>query len=174
MEAQDDCSRQRGGTNQQGRGERVCRHPKENERKLPQRNGEFPSRPTKRDSRRNSSRDSLSPQPFPRMGLGGLADSCSVGSVRMVKIYKNKNFRIVLDLQKTHAGGTEGSRKAPSSVQSLGHVWLLASPWAAAGQAPLPTTNSWSLLRLTAIEPQPPLFTCHLSAEHSSHVVNER
>ena len=92
VETQDDCSRQRGGTNQQGRGERVCKHPKENERKLPQRNGEFPSRPTKRDSRRKASRDSLRPQTFPRTGPGGSLThaSCVVGSVRMVRFIKMK------------------------------------------------------------------------------------
>ena len=35
-----------------------------------------------------------------------------------------------------------------SSVQSLRHVWLFATPWTAACQASLPITNSQSLLRL--------------------------
>ena len=39
-----------------------------------------------------------------------------------------------------------------SSVLSLSHVWLLATPWTAACQASLSITNSWSLLRLTSIE----------------------
>ena len=39
-----------------------------------------------------------------------------------------------------------------SSVQSLSHVWLFATPWTAARQASLSITNSWSSLRLTSIE----------------------
>ena len=39
-----------------------------------------------------------------------------------------------------------------SSVQSLGRVWLFATPWIAALQASLSTTNSWSSLRLKSIE----------------------
>ena len=38
------------------------------------------------------------------------------------------------------------------SVQSLSHVWLLATPWTAAHQASLSITNSWSLLKLMSIE----------------------
>ena len=39
-----------------------------------------------------------------------------------------------------------------SSVQSLSHVWLFATPWAAACQASLSITNSQSLLKLMSIE----------------------
>ena len=39
-----------------------------------------------------------------------------------------------------------------SSVQSLSHVWLFATPWTAACQASLFITNSWSLLKLMSIE----------------------
>ena len=39
-----------------------------------------------------------------------------------------------------------------SSVQSLSHVWLFATPWTAAHQASLSITNSWSLLKLMSIE----------------------
>ena len=39
-----------------------------------------------------------------------------------------------------------------SSVQSLSHVWLFATPWIAARQASLSITNSWSSLRLTSIK----------------------
>ena len=35
-----------------------------------------------------------------------------------------------------------------SSVQLLSHVWLFATPWAAARQASLYITNSWSLPKL--------------------------
>ena len=39
-----------------------------------------------------------------------------------------------------------------SSVQSLSHVLLFATPWTPAGQASLTITNSWSLLKLMFIE----------------------
>ena len=39
-----------------------------------------------------------------------------------------------------------------SSVQSLSHVRLFATPWIAAHQASLSITNSWSSLRLMSIE----------------------
>ena len=39
-----------------------------------------------------------------------------------------------------------------SSVQSLSHVHLFATPWTAARQAYLSITNSRSLLKLTSIE----------------------
>ena len=39
-----------------------------------------------------------------------------------------------------------------SSVQSLSHVQLFATPWTTARQASLSITNSWSLLKLMSIE----------------------
>ena len=39
-----------------------------------------------------------------------------------------------------------------SSVQSLSHVQLFATPWTAARQASGSITNSWSLLKLMSIE----------------------
>ena len=51
-----------------------------------------------------------------------------------------------------------------SSVQSLSHVLLLATPWIAARQASLPITNSRSLLRLTSnksVMPSSHLILCH-------------
>ena len=39
-----------------------------------------------------------------------------------------------------------------SSVQSLSHVRLFATPWTAARQASLSITNSWSLLKFMSIE----------------------
>ena len=39
-----------------------------------------------------------------------------------------------------------------SSVQSLSHVWLLATPWIAARQASLSITNSRNSLKLMSIE----------------------
>ena len=50
-----------------------------------------------------------------------------------------------------------------SSVQSLSHVWVFATPWTAARQASL-SANSWSLLRLMFIEsvmPSNHLILCH-------------
>ena len=43
-----------------------------------------------------------------------------------------------------------------SSVQSLSHVWLFATPWIAACQASLSITNSQSLLKLMSIKPVMP------------------
>ena len=40
----------------------------------------------------------------------------------------------------------------PSSVQSLSHVQLFATPWTATCQASLSITNSWSLSKLMSIE----------------------
>ena len=42
------------------------------------------------------------------------------------------------------------------SVQSLGHVWLFATPWTVALQASLSITNSQSLLKLMSIESMMP------------------
>ena len=57
-----------------------------------------------------------------------------------------------------------GHKSGFSSVQSLSHVRLFATPWIAACQAPLSTTNSRSSLRLTSIEsvmPSSHLILCH-------------
>ena len=51
-----------------------------------------------------------------------------------------------------------------SSIQSLSHVRLFATPWAAARQASLSFTNSQSLLKLMSIEsvmPSSHLILCH-------------
>ena len=51
-----------------------------------------------------------------------------------------------------------------SSVQSLSHVQLFATPWTAAHQASLSITNSWSLLKLMSIGsvmPSNHLILCH-------------
>ena len=51
-----------------------------------------------------------------------------------------------------------------SSVQSLSHVWLFATPWTIAQQASLSMTNSWSLLKFMSIEsvmPSNHLILCH-------------
>ena len=53
-----------------------------------------------------------------------------------------------------------------SSVQSLSHVWLFATPWTAAHQSSLSITNSQSLLRLMSVESVMPsnylILCCHL------------
>ena len=43
-----------------------------------------------------------------------------------------------------------------SSVQLLSRVWLIVTPWTAAGQASLSITNSQSLLKLMSIESEMP------------------
>ena len=51
-----------------------------------------------------------------------------------------------------------------SSVQSLSHFQLFATPWTAARQASLSITNSWSLLKLMSFElvmPSNHLILCH-------------
>ena len=52
-----------------------------------------------------------------------------------------------------------------SSVQSLSHVQLFATPWTAAHQASLSITNSWSLLKLMPIESV--MLSRHLILCHS-------
>ena len=52
-----------------------------------------------------------------------------------------------------------------SSVQSLSHVRLFATPWTTARQASLSITNSWSLLKFMSVElvmPSNHLILCHL------------
>ena len=51
-----------------------------------------------------------------------------------------------------------------SSVQSLSHVWLFATPWIAARQASLSITNSGSSPRLMCIESMMP--SSHLILSH--------
>ena len=51
-----------------------------------------------------------------------------------------------------------------SSVQSLSHVWLFATPWTTACQVSLSIINTWSLLKLMSIEsvmPSSHLVLCH-------------
>ena len=58
-----------------------------------------------------------------------------------------------------------------SSVQSLSHVWLFATPWTAAHQASLSITSSWSLPKLMSIESVIPsnhlILCCPLLFLHS-------
>ena len=44
-----------------------------------------------------------------------------------------------------------------SSVQSISHVWLFATPWIAAHQVSLSITTSWSSLKLTSMESVMPI-----------------
>ena len=56
------------------------------------------------------------------------------------------------------------SKLSLSSVQSLSHVQLFATPWSVACQASLSITNCWSLLKLMSIESVTPsnhLILCH-------------
>ena len=56
-----------------------------------------------------------------------------------------------------------------SSVQSLSHVWLFATPWTAARQASLSINNSQSLLKLMSIKmvmPSNHLILCHPLSSH--------
>ena len=58
----------------------------------------------------------------------------------------------------------KGNNMAISSVQLLSRDWLFVTPWAAARQASLSSTNSWSLLKLMSIElvmPSSLLIFCH-------------
>ena len=60
--------------------------------------------------------------------------------------------------------GRKGSSVQFSSVQSLSHVQLFATPWTAACEAFLSITNSQSLLKLTSIEsvmPSNHFILCH-------------
>ena len=66
----------------------------------------------------------------------------------------------------------EAGRPQFSSVQSVSHVRLFATPWTAARQASLSITNSRSLLKLMSIESVMPsdhlILCCPLLLLHSS------
>ena len=57
-----------------------------------------------------------------------------------------------MPLEKGSRGSIHKVRWGFSSIQSLSHVPLFANPWAAACQAFLSITNSWSLPKLMPIE----------------------
>ena len=70
---------------------------------------------------------------------------------------------LILIFSKTECSGEKCITKS-SSVQSLSHFWLFATPWTAAHQTSLSITNSQSLLRLMSIESvisSNHLFLCH-------------
>ena len=57
-----------------------------------------------------------------------------------------------------------------TSVLSLSHVWLFATPWTAARQASVSFTNSWSLLKLMSVESVMPSNHLILCCPLSSHL----
>ena len=59
---------------------------------------------------------------------------------------------------------TRGDCVYISSVQSLSHMQLFATPWTAALQVSLSSTNSWSLLKLLSIESVKP--SNHVNLHH--------
>ena len=88
----------------------------------------------------------------------------------MSKYIVQSHFYVVQEHTKPINGykSQNGHHQKPSvqvsSVQSLSHVWLFATPWIAAQQASLSITNSQSSLRLTSIElvmPSSHLILCH-------------
>ena len=80
---------------------------------------------------------------------------CSQNKER--RIIQMKEFWLLIRCQKILiktdiTGGEVEASIRFSSVQSLSHVWLFATPWIAALQASLSITNARSSLRLTSIE----------------------
>ena len=80
---------------------------------------------------------------------------CSQNKER--RIIQMKEFWLLIRCQKILiktdiTGGEVEASIQFSSVQSLSHVWLFATPWIAALQASLSITNARSSLRLTSIE----------------------
>ena len=57
--------------------------------------------------------------------------------------------------------------KTSSSVQSLSHVQLFATPWTAARQASLAITNTWSSLRLMSVDHSTPGLPVHQQLRES-------
>ena len=66
-------------------------------------------------------------------------------------------------------GRKERASDRLSSVRSLSHVRFFATPWAAAHQASLRITNSWSLLKLTSMESVIDSLDCYQSGRFSLH-----
>ena len=77
------------------------------------------------------------------------------------KGWKKKQWTRWLKIEITQS---EQQIENSDSIQSLSRVWLFATPWTAACQAPLSITNSWSLLKLMSIAsvmPSNHLILCH-------------
>ena len=69
-----------------------------------------------------------------------------------------------LDMVKQEIMRLDSDISGISSVKSLSHVPLFATPWSAAHQVSLSITNSWSLLKLMSIEsvmPSNHIILCH-------------
>ena len=79
-------------------------------------------------------------------------------------VYTLKPYYMLFPLSRTLSPVFIPTKPPLSSVQSFSHVWLFVTPWTAACQASLSTTNSRSLLKLTSVESvMPPnhLILCH-------------
>ena len=72
---------------------------------------------------------------------------------KRTSIFKRKEETPLSKKQGLAAPCCDAERCPPfSSVQSLSHVQLFATPWTVARQASLSITNSWSLLKLLSIK----------------------
>ena len=67
-------------------------------------------------------------------------------------------------------GQGQGAVTKISSVQSLSHVQLFATPWTAAGQASLSITNSRSVLKLMSMELEMPSNHLTLRCQRIGHL----
>ena len=107
---------------------------------------------------------------FPRFSLTGVEFGARMVNIdgKQIKLQiwdtvrENKNTLVPNITVKADAGikGYDGGAKdgGQSSVQSLSHVRLLATPWTTACWRSLSITNSWSLLKLMSVESVMP---CH-------------
>ena len=80
-------------------------------------------------------------------------------------VFEPRGWKRLLRVPWTARRSNQSILKEISSVQSLSHVRLFATPWIAARQASLSITNPWSSLRLTSIEsvmPSSHLILCRL------------
>ena len=87
--------------------------------------------------------------------------------VKEIVAQRDRRFRCQSDIKKTsnenNIGSDRKSQDQFSSVQSLSCVRLFVTPWTAAYQASLSTTNSPSLFKLmsiTSVMPSYHLFLC--------------
>ena len=90
--------------------------------------------------------------------------SCKAKVVKLILLSYTLSLPLSLDLVNCNPQWCPGQKAGSprllclphftylSSVQSLSHLWLFATPWTEAHQASLSITNSRSLLKLMAIE----------------------